>query len=446
METENLHGQFIVPDFFYTDDTSLVNGHTYWYKLSGIDIFGRESKLSLPISIVPKDQTPPSPPTGLRTKVNNYKVFLTWESSKSNDLKGYEVYRSMTKYKGPFDKVSKNIIPSTDTLFIDEVPKVGEVYYYYLNAIDSSMNRSKSLITTADVVDRIPPPKPKIISAKGDTGKIILNWEAINESDIMGYSVFRSIKKDKDKFVLLTPKPVSKNSFVDTLPKVARNNFFYKIRSIDSSYNHSEYSNIVKVRMPDIVPPSPPLFKKISIKKGIASLDWFINPENDILGYNVLRSEGNNNSEFILLNKKPLSPSTSHYSDSIPKPLIKYYYTLVAIDSSGNVSKKAKLLVCKAPDKEPPSPPEDLKASYNKKKNEIILTWELKKEQDLMGCIIFRKVNEKTFYPITPLQIINKFIDNSIEKGNIYYYKSKTYDKVGNVSESSKVVIVNTSK
>ena len=444
-ETKDTLGQFRAPEFFFTD-TNLVNGHTYWYKLSGIDVFGRESKLTPPIRIVPKDLTPPPPPKELKTKVENNKVFLSWSPPKAKDLKGYEVYRSMTRYKGPYEKVNSDLVLPTDTLFIDEVPKVGKVYYYYLTAIDSSLNKSKSLIVIADVVDRIPPQKPQHLSAKGDTGRVILSWEKNKEPDIMGYMIYRSIKKDKDKFVLLTPKPVSGARFIDSLPKVARNDFFYKIRAVDSSYNQSEYSDIIKVRMPDIVPPSSPILKKITVKKGIASLEWFRNPEKDILGYNVLRCESGDTAKWVVLTKNLLSPSITHYSDTLPKPLVRYFYTVVAIDSSGNVSKKAKPLVCMVSDRVPPSPPEVVKVSYDKKKNEVTIIWRIKKESDLRGCIVFRKEEEKTFYPISPLLTTDSFIDKFVESGKIYYYKIRAYDKVGNVSESSKVVKVETSK
>src|SRR5690606_19237776 len=108
------------------------------------------------------------------------------------------------------------------------------------------------------------------------------------------YRIYRTINKnDKNKFNLLNAAPIKVNSFTDKLPKNAKNKFLYFIVAVDSSYNKSEASEAVSVQMPDIIPPVKPLLKSLTNIENSIIAEWIPNKDNDLMGYDLYRSEDN---------------------------------------------------------------------------------------------------------------------------------------------------------
>jgi subtilisin family serine protease len=69
-------------------DTGLVDGITYYYRVSAVDGEGRESELSAAVSVTPTDVTPPEAPTGLAAVVEDGAVVLSWNANTDPDLGG----------------------------------------------------------------------------------------------------------------------------------------------------------------------------------------------------------------------------------------------------------------------------------------------------------------------------------------------------------------------
>jgi glucan 1,3-beta-glucosidase len=74
--------------------------------------------------------------------------------------------------------------------------------------------------------------------------------------------------------------------------------------------------------------PTPPEGLLISVDPGVVSLSWNANPEYDVTGYNLYRSDGNNlNFRLLAENLAALS-----YQDTIVDDSLVYFYHLVAVD------------------------------------------------------------------------------------------------------------------
>lgn len=84
-------------------------------------------------------------------------------------------------------------------------------------------------------------------------------------------------------------------------------------------------------RAPDLVAPSEPRRFFVTGGYGQAILDWTDNPEDDIGGYDIYRSE---NGEFHLLDYSP----SSSYIDRAVNPHQEYQYAVSAVDLFGNRS------------------------------------------------------------------------------------------------------------
>ena len=73
--------------------------------------------------------------TGVTTSASKHTVALTWERSSTSSVTGYFVYRG-TKPSGPFSQLNSS--PESSPTYSDSTVSSGQVYYYYVTAVDSS--------------------------------------------------------------------------------------------------------------------------------------------------------------------------------------------------------------------------------------------------------------------------------------------------------------------
>lgn len=87
---------------------------------------------------------------------------------------------------------------------------------------------------------------------------------------------------------------------------------------------------------PDTTPPAAPTGLTATAGNNVVALEWNDNTEPDRAGYNVFRSTTSTVALTAPLNAAPLA--ASDYSDTTVLPDTQYWYRVVALDASGNVS------------------------------------------------------------------------------------------------------------
>jgi len=242
---------------FYFVDEGLENGKTYTYKILGIDPLGRQSPPVI-VKGSPKDLTPPPIPINLKGELKNGKVYLSWDASSADDLKGYNVYRSES-IKGKFIKL--NTKPLKERKFVDRQVEMGKNYWYAVTAVDKNGNESPfSQLKLVQYFDTIPPAPPKGLKAEAEAGKVILSWEPNSEEDLLGYYVLRGLKRSDNMIILGGGEVINENRYVDEDLRKEMDNvdIFYAVKAVDKSYNQSQPSEVIKVRLPDVTPPQAP--------------------------------------------------------------------------------------------------------------------------------------------------------------------------------------------
>jgi fibronectin type 3 domain-containing protein len=419
-----------LPDEFFLDQ-SLRKNTEYTYVLKGIDFFGKESLPSENITVFFADSIPPAPPIEFDYDRNNYEITLTWNRPEINDWQGVNVYRS--RYHGHgYEKLNTQILPVNMFLFRDLVSDDG-FYYYYVASVDSSGNEGKTPIAMVEIPDVVPPPVPDGLYSEADTGLIRLWWNSVYSDDLMGYRIYRTVNKDDPKrFVLLNSTPVADTFFVDTLPKNAKNFFFYKIVSVDSNYNMSNYSEFSKSQMPDIEPPVKPVIISVDKAGEHLQVKWIKNVEPDLNGYNVYRYAMNDSINTIKrLNATLIDPVSSIYTDRWAEPFIEYAYFLQALDSTGNKSEYSESFSGRLTKTESIESSDISSLNCKLKNNQIIVSWNLKKSKLFTGVVVFKKVNDDIWRPASGKITIDEFVDKDIAPGNNYYYKVKVFDSNG---------------
>lgn len=433
-------GKYTYPKVMFRDD-SLKEGVKYSYELTGVDFFGKETLPTMPFEIFIKDVTPPAPPSNLKDSVNNLTVILNWKNGNGSDIAGINIYRS-NKSDGPYFKINTNLLYPNTTSFTDKVSKVGP-YYYYVASADFSGNEGKCEKIYVEVHDIVPPSKPLMVLAKGDTAKIVLTWQKNTEKDLKGYLIFRSVNKsDKEKFVLLNSEPISINHYIDKLPKNAKNNFIYKIVAIDSSFNKSIPSEIAKAKMPDIVAPIPPYLKEVQSVEKYIIVNWLESKDGDLKGYNLYKSNYKN-SGFAKINNKVILAKTTTYKDENIIKGINYYYYLTAIDSSGNESGFSNII--NGLNNNPGMTGKSLsgvKIKVRKEHKDVFITLKGDKDNEFEGYVIFRREGEKgRLIPLTGKIHSIDYSDKDIKEGSTYAYEIRAYTKIGEVVKSEIIKI-----
>ncbi len=95
----------------------------------------------------------PATPSGLKASPRKASVSLEWEANAESDLSGYHVYRSLYPDEG-YELIARNVVGNS---FVDQAANdAGVNYYYYVRAIDKSLNRSQpsvAVVATPTVGD-----------------------------------------------------------------------------------------------------------------------------------------------------------------------------------------------------------------------------------------------------------------------------------------------------
>jgi hypothetical protein len=442
-KTKGKNGVYQYPEKFFIDD-KVKEDSTYYYLFKAIDFFGEESLFSEPFKVFLKDIQAPSAPIYSGRKIKSKNVTLSWRKKIIEpDFIGYNIYRTPnndTNYK----KVNSQLISKIDTSYTDEVDDF-KLYNYFISAIDKDGNEGYSNLIKVDVFDDVPPQVPKNLKLKSDTGKIILTWDKNPENDLWGYFIYRTINKNKENYVLITPSPIATNQYIDKLPDNAKNKFLYKVLAIDKAYNKSGYSDFATASLPDIYPPLPPFIKTYFInEKKQAVIEWVKNAEKDLKGYDLFKTiKKNEETNTEKVNVNLIEASLYRYIDRDVDEGTSVSYYLIAYDSMGNASKKSntvKLSFRKVNTIEKTTFTK-VKANGFPSKRVIEVKWSVLSTENLTYIVFCKKDGEKNFSPVSGnIEDENYKISNAL-KGHIYTIQIRAYNNIGLVAKSEIVEV-----
>lgn len=413
-----------------------IEGASYSYYIEGIDYFGEMSQPSSMVNIRIDDVTPPPPPLNLSGRADSLRVLLQWEQEDTEDLKGYNIFRS-PKSEGEFVPVNTDLIPAERSSYSETLQNPGP-YYYRVEAEDHTGNKSLSEMAFVDAQDVFPPSQPLDLAIKSDTGRFYLTWRENEELDLGGYLLYRTVdENDPDHYVLLNAEPLDTNYYEQRLPKNVKNEFFYFLVAIDTSYNRSKPSAIATAVLPDVVAPERPVISQVGYSDEGIIVNWIRNVEEDLAGYHLYRSDSLN-SDDTQVNQAQIAKSSFRFVDRTTIGNKDYYYRLAAIDSSGNISplseaayafrREELLLEAQLTVK--------LKSQKGKKTNR--LEWSEIDPKLIKGYVVFRGETEKSIKPITGLVASTNFVDKDLKK-EAYFYQVRAYSIPGKVIISKTV-------
>jgi fibronectin type 3 domain-containing protein len=188
---------------------------------------------------------------------------------------------------------------------------------------------------------------PSSLAATASQDAIHLQWaaptanvDASQPASILGYNIYRS-ESEKTAAKLLNKTPVSSAEFDDEFFDFGKE-YFYFVRTVSAGVAaepvESTESNILKFKPVDTFAPSAPASITLAAAPRTISIFWAVNPEKDIAGYTIYRSED----DKLALDKwKKLTlemTTRNTYQDTTVESGKRYFYYITATDKFGNVS------------------------------------------------------------------------------------------------------------
>lgn len=400
------------------------------YRLVGIDDYGIENTGPIFLSFG-VDKTAPSAPENAKAlgiDEKTIRVEWKWENLlKSKDVIGFRIDKALNTdfYFLPYS----TILPLNTRSFLDKSPEILGSNYYRVATIDTAGNESYSVFTYGMVFDSVAPSIPSNIKCSIDSNGVVnLTWDRPKEIDVFGYRVYFS-NNANHAFINLTGKPIETNSYSDTISlKTLTKKAFYKIVALDFNYNHSKFSEAIEIKRPDKIKPQAPFFTNYYTDGNSIKLNWMRSFSDDAEAV-VLRRKIAGQLEWTVIFKGKNQKDTFFEDKNVTRNT-NYEYEIRVLDESGLWSDNEKTVSIKTIPLQTLEDVSALKAIYNKEKKQVELTWQYLTLKEHY-FVIYKSLDGSKFEEIDFVDENNSYIDKSIKREQLYFYKIKPISRKG---------------
>ncbi len=407
-------------------DDSAEKSSLYKYYIQPVDLYGNAGGVSEVIKIGKLQAESIIPIKSFNAEeLSDYQIKLSWELDKSIITSNIKVMRSHN-YDDGFVEVT-NLPPRTSE-FTDNLPEASENYYYYLviNGGTGQEFRSAKISamvkTNTDVL-----PAPQDVSGQSMTDGIEISWE-YSEPYTRGFHVFRAapeigVFNQVSNLIPVNGKTTYSYKDLDENLK-AGEMYRYIVRAENDAYTMGEFSDTISAftkKRPKIVPP-----QKVHavFRDSVVELVWkdMTKTSEYVLGYKVYRSEGENSPLQVMPNDS-LKSYENYYNDADISYRQTYTYHITALDVFGQESDLS-LPVSIAINETKENLDVPNKPKVYKNSESITVSWDQMASKDISEIKIYRSEGSKEAIAIKTLSITErKYIDPSVKKGRLYYYK-----------------------
>jgi fibronectin type 3 domain-containing protein len=424
-------------------DYRIANNITYFYKITSVDRYGLKSSYSDIFSIEAIDNIVPLVPSTPYANISLNGIRISWYGNNYNsrDLAGYKIYYG-TSSKDYVDSVFFSTSYGSSINYNLTGIEDCEIYFIAISAIDISGHESDLSGELSFKSGSIGPPSPPIqLSTLKQDGLITLQWDQSPDCDTNAYEVYRSTTYDGNYLLVQT----TNSSIISFQDRAIANGtrYFYKVRAKDITGLSGEFSEIVsEVALDTIAPIEPYTDSYINRTPSGIRIYWYGNNSNkDLAGYKIYYGTSSN----IYPNVISVSSSnsgTNYYTLSLNN-CTTFYYAVSAIDLSGNESILSNQSSFTSDSAGPPAAPVGLNATVAN--GSITIQWNANIECDVQYYYIFRSTSlTGIFSQVDSLYGKNNttYQDKNLVNGLTYFYKVKTYDATGLLSDFSETVFV----
>ncbi|GAB6013129.1 fibronectin type III domain-containing protein [Viscerimonas tarda] len=432
--TVQLADEGVEPTLGYRSDSLPDNQTTWYYRIRGNTAFGETGPPSDSIVGRGRKLIITAPVITNKEVIDNNKVRLTWEypEDMNESCIGFRVYRS-TKPNATKEKIYESKSAEKRD-FTDLSPKLTN--YYLVSVFDDETEKFTAGHTYAELIDSIPPVAPRNLAGKVDNyGKALLTWTKNTDEAIEGYRLYRSNRPDFE-FLLLTPAVVQDSCFTDSINlNTLTKTIYYRLRAIDLRGNQSDFSEVLELKRPDVIPPVSPVIQSLEEQKNNLVITWINSSSEDVVRHHIYKKTASD-SIFHWVATVEKSANTQVFQDNIVESGETYSYYVLAEDDSYLLSR--------------PSASVQLTMSGSRSSDEIVLnkqivgnnvvlTWNTPAKKKIAEVVIYKALNNG------PLQLHahtngNTYQDNMPKLEQTVRYRIKIqYEESGSHAFSNEI-------
>ena len=424
-------------------DQTTEKSSLYKYYIEPVDLYGNAGDVSDIVSTGKLQAENMTPISSLHAEeLEDYKVKITWQLNKSAIASNIHVFRSH-RYDDGYVEVM-NLPPNTSE-FIDHLPEASENYYYYLVINGGTGQEFKSAKISAMVKTNSEElVGPEDLSWKSIQDGVELSW-TYSEPYARGFYVFRSTSETKAFKQISNIIPVNGKddyTFSDLDKNLKAGEMYrYVVRAENDAYTLGKFSDTIHAfagKKPKIA--SPQKLKAVW-RDSLVELVWSDMTEisEHVLGYKVYKSHGKN-SPLQIMSNDSLNTNKNFYFDADVTAGDTYTYHVTSLDFFGQesaLSLPSSITISKASENLfAPDKPIVYKSSKG-----TTISWHQIASDEISKVKIYRSEGNKNAKAITTLTIDNdSFLDDSVKKGALYYYKISFIMKSGKESPTSSEV------
>jgi len=404
----------------YTD-SGLVNGVTYTYNVSALNIIGEGPKS---IGVIAIPGTIPTAPRGLHATPGNAQIALTWMAPASNggaSISNYSIYRGTAS---GFESLFVNGY-SGGTSWVDTNITVGKIYYYTVSAVNAAGEGPRSNETNATPYKV---PSAPTLTATAGISKVTLSWTipSSNGALIANYSVYRGTTPGTE--TIFIKGHTGGASWVDTNITVGTT-YYYMVGAVNAA-GEGPRSNEQNAT-PYAVPSAPTLTATAGILK--VMLSWTVPSSNglSITNYSIYRGT-TPGGEILFV--KGHTGGTSWVDTNITVGTT-YYYMVSAVNAAGEGPRSNERTATPG---NIPNVPSGLTASGGN--TQVTLRWSAP-----MGggnpahYDIYRSESLTGTYTLIASPTATRYNDTGLTNGHKYWYKINAQNSFG-VSENTTAI------
>lgn len=310
--------------------------YSYFYRVRAYTPFGDFSPPSALARVSGHLDVLPRPVVRQRL-LSAGKVELSWTfpDTLNGHIKGFEIMRA-DSLGGKYGYASPQKLPPTARSFVVVQPQSQN--YYQVVVLDWVGKPTASAAEFVQLQDSIAPAAPRLLRPRVEpSGLVRLRWRRNGESDLAGYSVYRS-NNPRAEFSLVSRGMRKDTTFYDTLAlNVLDKYVYYCVQAYDKRLNASLPSDTLRIVRPDTIAPASPNFTQVALSDSSILLGWAASPSTDVLHTLLLRQAKDERQAVELLRFTPQSPQAT-YNDTTALEDKTYRYTLLAVDEGGRRS------------------------------------------------------------------------------------------------------------
>jgi len=400
---------------------------TYYYAVMATDKSGNSSTLSATVPVT--TFAPPAAPASVTaTALATTKVSVAWSASASGGLpvQYYHVYRGLTSSGMTQVGVTSN------TSYTDTSATASTKFYYAVQAGDTAGDLSPMSAIVSVTTPAAPSAPTGLTATAASDTRITLSWNAAASGGlpIQYYYIYRGASSSN-----MTQLAITQNLTYSDTTVTSGSKYYYGVEAADTGMDFSPMSTAVSITVPS-APNAPTNVAATAQNATKVSVTWTASVSGGLTVqcYHVYRGLTTSNMTQVG------ATSNTSYTDTTASASTKYYYSVQALDSAGDLSPMSTTVTVTTPGL--PATPTGLTATASST-TKVTLSWNAAASGGLpiQYYYLYRGTTASLMTQLAITQNLT-YTDTTVTSGAKYYYGVEAADTGMDFSPLSPAVSV----